>query len=287
MRTEILDLQVDELEDLAIKQATIEHLETKIEDIGDRLSLLEARINNRNKVLRWLREWGTVGASITSAVGIVAICVTLAIFAFSGVKENAIFRTRTEDSLNEIKGKLLKLEAVNSPGSVLKEIGGLQPKAFAASLPALQVALNGLPSQFQPNKATLTTIADKLLATDDTVVGYWPTVLQFIRFVSEGKSPKVPPEGDPNIIFSHNMGRGFAVGTIENRIVELDGGELYDSQFVRCRIVFTSDPVRMQNVGFVDCVFEFPQIGYPSPYLKRASRILLASNFSSVTIPSL
>ena len=67
----------------------------------------------------------------------------------------------------------------------------------------------------------------------------------------------------------------------------LDGGDIPGSRFENCRIIFTQNPVKMKDVKFINCVFEMPVTDAPSPYLKSTSQFLLASDLSSVEIPSL
>jgi hypothetical protein len=72
---------------------------------------------------------------------------------------------------------------------------------------------------------------------------------------------------------------------ISDAIVLLDGGELEDSSFRNSRIIFTNDAVKLKNVTFINCVFDFTAPDNPSPYLKSTTKeLLLASNLNSVTI---
>jgi hypothetical protein len=67
-------------------------------------------------------------------------------------------------------------------------------------------------------------------------------------------------------------------------VVELVGGEISGLHFTDCRIKFTNKPVKMFDVSFTNCAFEFPNVENPSPYLKSATYAILASNLTSVVL---
>jgi hypothetical protein len=129
--------------------------------------------------------------------------------------------------------------------------------------------------------AALQEVALKLRSTNQNAPDYWVTVLQFIRFASAGASPNVPPPGIAEEIFSGNTGFGFSA-TYSDRRVLLDRGDGGDVKFIRCRIIFTRNPVRLRGVQFIDCVFDMPVTNSPSPMLTQVATELLASNFKSV-----
>jgi hypothetical protein len=56
--------------------------------------------------------------------------------------------------------------------------------------------------------------------------------------------------------------------------VELGGPQSLSRQLDR--------PVKMQNVTFIDCVFEMASIEMPNEYMKKAAGDLLASQFTSI-----
>ena len=164
----------------------------------------------------------------------------------------------------------------------LSEIGTLGQKQFAASLPNLYAEMRKVSApQSGANEATLRAITDKLRHVDENTPEYWSTVLQFIRFVSARHAPDVPPPGPANLEIGFNTGFP-SLGVLSRRRVLLDGGEIEDSVFENCRILFTSNPVHMRNVRFVNCVFEIPEGVVPDRYIKHAAKELLASNFSAI-----
>lgn len=235
------------------------------------------------RFFRGLREWGGVGA----AVAVLLFAAT----QWGGYIE---FKTKTNDRLDGIEGRLGKVEtgigeirAAQAPDKVLHEINGLDQKAFAKSLPILRVASEQSAKEAKPSQPLLGGIADKLSKTSPSTPDYWPTVLQFLQFASAGLAPaNVPAPGTLPIlrtstrsIYAHNAFSGVTV--------ILDGGTLVGNHFDRCRVIFTDAPVKMTNVEFTNSVFEFPISSARSPYVQRASKLLLASDLKTAKIPSL
>ena len=157
----------------------------------------------------------------------------------------------------------------------------LGEESFAKSLPQLRNALiNPNPEKTVDHQAFLL-IARKLQSTNVNAPQYWPTLTEFIRFVSSRTTKNVPPPGKPTITIANN--RGGPIGLrFKHEIVLLDGGDLGNAVFQNCRIIFTEHPVRMFGVSFKDCVFDFPENDHPNPYLKKVMTQLLASNFSAI-----
>ena len=191
---------------------------------------------------------------------------------------------RIDGRLDDIQGSLLTLRAAQSPQKVLQELGALQPRQLSKALSALQKITDQSASAVAPQPSTLRDVAGKLQLVNEATPDYWTTVQRFIRFASAGLSPDVPPPGtQTNLRISNNVG-AIALGVQKNCVVELDGGDVGPVRFENCRVRFTQNPVRFLNVTFVNCVFEMPDTASPSPYLKRASQILLASDLRSFSI---
>jgi hypothetical protein len=203
--------------------------------------------------------------------------------------EEAAFRTSTKDTLDQIQATLRSLQASQSPKKVLQEIAGLDSKQFLQNLPALRKVAEQPPAQAEPSSFVIRAVANKLRTVDENSPDYWPTVLQFLQFASEGLSSDVPAPGPPELVLTGeklHIGAGGLSG-MNHRIVELDGVHLSDVTFENSRIIFTDKPVQMHNVTFINCVFEMPQIEHPSPSLKQVTQEMLASNLKSFTIQAL
>jgi len=72
-----------------------------------------------------------------------------------------------------------------------------------------------------------------------------------------------------------------------DKTILLDDGYLENGEFTNCRIIFTQNPVRLTRAHFRNCAFEIPTTDPPNAYIKKVSHILLSSNLSSVSIPTL
>jgi hypothetical protein len=180
-----------------------------------------------------------------------------------------------------------KVEA-NLPPLTLQQISSLDQKTFEHSLAQLRQAIEQPGHQAVADQQTLTAIAGKLRQTGQSTPDYWPTVLQFIQFASSTMAPNAPPPGQQPSVLSDILSVGFMRGIREKgKTILLDDGDLGNGEFTNCRIIFTQNPVRLQNALFTNCVFEFPITDTPSPYLKKVSQILLSSNLGSVSIATL
>lgn len=243
------------------------------------------------KVLLLLKEWGLVGVVITAFLALFGIAVTLIIFTSTRLERNAQFQTRTEDfeksaeiRLAKIEDDLLSLKVQQSPSRVLKDLSQMHPDNFVAAIPVLRKVTDLPPSDISATDETLHNIAERLGRTPETAPNYWPTTLRFIQFASSVLAPQkdVPPHGPPTSVISNNFGFGFRL-RLKGEVILLDGGDLgSDVQFENCRIIFTSHPVRMQGVTFINCVFEMPTELEPTPYLKSVAYTLLASDLKTV-----
>jgi len=123
-----------------------------------------------------------------------------------------------------------------------------------------------------------------LQQTSESSPDYWPAVLKFLSVATAGLSPDAPPPGSMSIKASNAQDMRIDESYCT---VELDGGSLINSHLDHCRVIFTENPVQLQNVVFTNCVFEMPVTAKPSPSLKQAARTLLAANLRSAKIFSL
>lgn len=159
----------------------------------------------------------------------------------------------------------------------------MDKKQFAMSLPALQTVIQQISAP--ADQATLRNIAEKLRETDPTAPGYWPTVFAFITSTGATSAKNAPPPNAKTTISIASTPALTANFMLDGLVVALDGGEINGLTFRNCRIRFTSSAVQMNDVSFINCVFEFPAVQPPTPYLRRATRELLeANNLRSVSL---
>jgi len=179
--------------------------------------------------------------------------------------------------IKEIKG-ILALSGIRAFISVPKS-------EIQANLPQLRKVVEIAKQQkIAVPISTIHDVQQRLLEVKQNAPDYWPAVLQFLQFASNGLAPSnIPPPSSEaqssQIVVDHT--------TFRNMIVLLDGGMLDKDVFNHCRIIFTNTPVKMRDVTFIDCVFEFPISSEPSPYIQQAGTLLLASNLTNVSIPHL
>jgi hypothetical protein len=266
-----------EVEDMALSLPDKEWIRNEIRGKGWR------------RLIVWAKEWG--------ALPLIGGAIIIAFFEWNHFTNDfATFSTKTKDRLDELEKlpprldsfekELQRLEFYQS----LKDISSSDPATFSRSLPDLRKILQHPVSEAKPSHSLLLQLASKLRETSDASPDYWPTVLEFIQFASSAMTPPtdVPPPGPPYTSMRNSrcgIGPGYC-GMASHRSIVLDGGDISRSRFENCRIIFTQNPVKMRGVQFINCVFEMPVTSAPTPYLKDAARQLLASNLTSVSIPS-
>jgi hypothetical protein len=262
-------------------------VEKGVRDIAEQLPPLAESVKElksasdraNSRIGGWPKNWAAVIGIGGCFLALLAIAVNAIFSDFAGLRSD----------LSDLRADVRELRAVQSSAKVIKEISVLKHAEFARNLPALRRAMEQPASAAAAQPAALRNVAAKLKTTDEATADYWPTVLRFIQFASSGLSANVPPPGTKaNVIVrgklsSVNVGSGGPPG-FENCVAELDGGDLEAVYFKNCRVRFTQNPVRFVNVSFINCVFEMPDTASPTPYLKRASQLLLASGLQNVSI---
>jgi hypothetical protein len=185
-------------------------------------------------------------------------------------------------------GETTAKPAPSLPPLTLQQISALDQKTFEHSLRQLQQAMEQPRPSAGTNRETLAALAGKLRLTRESTPDYWSTVLRFIPFASSLLAQSAPPPGQPPRVLSEILSRGLMRGIREKGITMLfDDGDLGNGEFTNCRIMFTPNPVQLTHAVFRNCVFELPTADPPNDYIKKVSRILLRSNLSSVSIPTL
>jgi hypothetical protein len=184
--------------------------------------------------------------------------------------------------LDVIEAGIRANRAAQSPKKVFEEIVNLDKKDFSLNLAALRTVSEQPIAAVSPTDQALHQVSQKLANTSDSVPEYWETVLQFLQFASSHSGSKAPPPGGPYTTYSNNVVINVPNFFTPDKTLLLSGGSLENTELVRDRVIFTNNPVRMRNVRFVDCAFEFPQLSTPAPYLQQAAKQLLASNFTDI-----
>jgi hypothetical protein len=190
------------------------------------------------------------------------------------------------EDVAKIKGAEHISQNQSTSSDPLTRFAQMNEAQLAENLPALKKVAERPPSGVQANKTTISAIAERLTRANKSTPDYWPTVLQFIQFASSSlSSANVPPRDSPDVVGIFNSSFRGPVMNLDHRIVILSDGELQDITIRNSRIVFRGKLIKLKNVVFVDCVFEFePSVRQqqPPPYLRQAVEQLLASNFLSI-----
>ena len=199
-----------------------------------------------------------------------------------------VFHASRIDSANPNPAALTLNEKATPQLLTLQEIAHLDQKTFELSLPKLYQAMENPSPKAVADSETFAAIAGKLRRAGESTPDYWPTVLRFISFASSRMAKNAPPPGQQPRLFSDILSVGIMRGVREvDKTILLDEGYLGNGEFTNCRIIFTSNPVRLTNAHFRNCVFEIPTADPPNAFIKKVSRLLLFANLSSVSIPSL
>jgi len=248
------------------------------------------------KLTYWIREWGGVGAVIGVFLALIVICITIGIYAVSGLTTNAEFRTHTEDRLTGIEAAILKINSTLD-GAKLKQIGAdpTNPENIAQAKNVLIAAVsNG--TKIDPN--IVKDVGGKFIDAAEQDPTAWNTVLAFMNYksfldassaqsLSMSVSTKpftthysgVAPPGDK--LPTARVPDGIAVpieqaarfsplgeypnkGLMEgNPLFILDGGGIViDGMDMKnvvlhgVHIVYHGGPLKMSNVYFANCVFD-------------------------------
>jgi hypothetical protein len=232
------------------------------------------------KFTNGLKGWAPLGAAV--AIGL---------FVLSQYRDYREFRERTDTSLktltdvsSQIDARLHDIEITLARVSVksLDDAAASSPEILQHALPILRKQMGQEPKAEITSEA-VQKIAATLEQVPETSPEYWPTVLQFIQFASTANAKNVPPPGSPllRITGSRIIGEG-AFSPKDHVVLRFDGGEVGDITFQNSRIIFTEHPVKLHNVRFIDCFFEMPNVERPNPYLQKAAKGLLASQFKEI-----
>src|ERR1039458_1438743 len=115
-----------------------------------------------------------------------AAMVAIGLFILTQWNAYTVFRVHTEDRLANIEGRALKAEATSSPATALSQLGEVPQNVFMVAFPALRTISEHSVNEVKPTSAVLHSVAGKLKNTPESAQDYWPTVLQFAHFATQG-----------------------------------------------------------------------------------------------------
>lgn len=232
--------------------------------------------------LNWVRHVGGAAVAVALFATVLSGAIAGWVEAFHRGQSEARFEQKTTDRLADIEAEILILEAAQHPKAALQKIEALPDAELSKSLPALHAAVARPVSEVAPDRTGLAALGARLAQINANSTDYWPTVLEFIRFASNGLASNAPPPGKPNLILTNDTFVNVGQLTSPGLRIVLDGGELKNVTITGDRITFTTHPVRLINVRFVDCAFEFPNDASSSDFLRNAASQILPSIASAV-----
>jgi hypothetical protein len=263
-----------------------EQIKTSTEGVNSQLAALKTSVDalakpparSGRRVALFLKEWGATS-------GAMGAFVALMIFALTSVNTNSEFRGKTNQRLDRIEEDLRELRASSQPHKVLGELAALPATQFKQSLAALKAVSQQPTTEVKPTRTELASISKKLIETSANAPDYWPTTLSFIGFASAAvSSASIPPPSLDGIHLKNVFG---AIGGLDHQTVILDGGTISGLTIRGSRIVFTDVPVKLVNVRFIDCAFEFRTgTQQPSYYITEVAKEILQSPLNSVFMTS-
>jgi hypothetical protein len=237
------------------------------DEITEQLALVvdSFRPHGWKRLTYWLREWGLAGAAIAVPVTLLAICVAVGVFAAYGIKENTQFRTRTEDTLTGIEGRL---------GGVENSLKLLQAQLAVSRFSSVP------PKELKSHREELAEVKNTLATVPHNTPNFWPASFQIITLLSQATSG-VEPTSQRESVFSDVVGPGIVVP---------DGIHVFLKNRIQ-NMVFTNSVVRfdssvlLKNVTFINCIFIFPPVEqHPPKPLQQIGSELLSADLSHATV---
>src|ERR1017187_10448904 len=150
-------------------------------------------LGRTKKLLLTLKDWGLTALIWTIPLGLLAVAVTLGIRVHSDGRDDATFKTRTEDKLKAIEDGLKDIrdgiKAINTRLD-LRDQAGLNIQKFNHALPAVAAAIKSADGlDVDAPEDLKDSLQQQLLRADPRAPGYWPAVAQFVSYRSRQEAP--------------------------------------------------------------------------------------------------
>ena len=140
------------------------------------------------------------------------------------------------------------------------------------------------PKELKAHKEELNQLKTTLAQLPPTSPGYWPVAFQIIELASQSNFAGIGnlPEGRESSYDNVKSSPPGGFGVISNRRAVLKN-HVEGLIFKNCIIRFEPNVLLVNDV-FVDCIFIFPTVQFPSQPLQKIATTLLASDLSRVTL---
>jgi hypothetical protein len=226
--------------------------------------------NGFKKFVDRLRYWGLPAACIGGVLALIAMVITLGLFATNKASQEAEFRGKTTQELSTIENRLTGVE--NS----LK----LLPAQISSN------KLSTLPKkELKNHRQELADAKKTLLSVPQSTPNFWPVTFQTITLLSQADFENYEKIASLPTTVVHNVTSTFP-GPIDfgrNQKIILSGH--VEGMIIRnCVVVFAPNVVLVNDI-FINCAFILPVTGEnPPKVLQEIGKTLLAGDLSHVTL---
>lgn len=238
------------------------------------------------KVVHWVREIGPIIGICSFVLALIAIVITLAIFGISGRTDEAAFRGKTEERLNNIEASIHEMKQGLIRQSITVQ-STLPTAQFSAALPDIHSSITSAKQQDLKVPTTVVeNIAHKLAETDTNIPAFWPTAAAIISYqstllVGSSRNWSITFPACPGTVDLLGADKNLTVRPVVNgkptgskvhvlRIgysdcyVVLDGKTVSRWDCTRCLVKYSGGPVSLTDVHFKDCLFIFDFTSRPT-----------------------
>jgi hypothetical protein len=227
--------------------------------------------NGWKKVADQLRYWGLLAVVITAFLGLVAIVITLTIFATNKVAVESEFRGKTAERLASIEDRLTSVET--------------SLKLLPAQLAVTKFSSIS-PKELKDHRDELNQLRSSLTTAPSVAPGYWNTAFQVIQLASrstfDAKNSEKIFSGQESVfrnVTSKPLG-ALAVAPNQRAVLK----DHIEGLIFRDSIIRFDPSVELVNDVFINCIFIFPVLQTPPQPLQRIAAELLSSDLSNVTL---
>jgi hypothetical protein len=246
------------------------------------------------KILRGLRDWGLTGTMVAVPLALLAGVITLGIRVTSDVRDEATFRSHTEDRLKAIEAGL---NALNHPSPLQSFVNMDQTRLSRNLSKVAEAAREAQQDGVLETIANLSEIQTKVASlplTQESSPAFW-SLINYASFVREKTSvfpnAAVVSATTCNLINIGNGGgpRNSIVITLDGVklrgcALTLDGLSLKNSTISNAVVRYFGGALRLDNVRFVNCVFEAVVTVKTTQPAQSLARQILAKNIGAEPI---
>jgi hypothetical protein len=247
------------------------------------------------KLVHVLRELGPIIGTCSFVLGLIAIIITLAVFAGNKISQESEFRGKTGQRLDSIETRLSGIE--KSILSIQVKQTAIGPISQKNVKDATQILESARKNHIQIPPSVVEESGKSFINASRTNPDAWDAAMRFAEYRSYLNSfvpsplpakaaittteyflptPKGLPKPELNVVGEvpadkaarfNVIGQGLRTNTgfgnefilVSNGAIAVDDYELRNVVFQNVHIVYRGRPIQMTNVYFIGCTFEFIQ----------------------------